>query len=130
MVHGLSVKILRHRYALVYVNQAHRFRFSAYITDCFHIAAHRIGIGHQVHRGIAAFDRRPASGFHILFLGKARIAEMAVQIHESGHQRQAGSVDHLAGAIQALSHSGDFSIPHQYIGIQFRCFIHQFCIFD
>ncbi len=116
MVNGPPVKIFRHRYTLMYVHQPELLCFLPHIPYCLHIATHRVCVGHQVDGGVSAFGRRPAARFYILFMGVARIAKMAVQIHKSRQQRKAAGVDYLPSAGKIFPDGGDFPVPYQYIG--------------
>ena len=75
-----------------------------------------LGVGHGQQAGDAPRGRRPAAGVHVLLVGKARVPEMDVHIHQAGRRHQASAVDHL-GVLgrQAFAQLGNLPILQQQV---------------
>ena len=57
----------------------------------------RIGVRHLEHRGDAAHHGAARSGFEILLVRQARLAEMHLRVHHAGQDVQSLAVDRLGG---------------------------------
>ena len=63
---------------------------------------HRVGVGHRVHRGVAAEGRRRGPCLHRFRVFAAGLAQVRVQVDEAGQGDQAAGVEGSgAGVIQA-----------------------------
>ena len=68
----------------------------------------RLGVGHRVHRRVAAERGGAGAGLHGLRVLAARLAQVRVQVDEAGQRDQAGRVeDGRAGRGQAAADRGD-----------------------
>ena len=57
------------------------------------LSATGVGVGHREHRGVAAQSRCGRTGFDVLGVFAARLAQVGVQVDESGQQHLTGGVD-------------------------------------
>ena len=75
-----------------------------------------LGVGHGQQAGDAPRGRRPAARVHVLLVGKARVPEMDVHIHQAGRRHQAGAVYHL-GVLggQVAAQLGNLAVLQQQV---------------
>ena len=58
--------------------------------------SHWVGVGHRMNSGESAFGCGSGTGFYSLGVVVAGLAEVGVQVYQSGQHDLAGSVDHLS----------------------------------
>ena len=68
--------------------------FFYHITECFLIVHTGLRICHQNHGGVAALCRCLCAGFDVFFIGKARVPEMGMHIHESRRRHKPLGINH------------------------------------
>ena len=79
----------------------------------------RIGVGHREHGGVSAQSRCCRTGFDILGIFPAGLAQMGVQIDEAGQQDLAGGVDDIGivGYRQPGADVRDLAVGHQHVDL-------------
>ena len=89
-------------------------RIFCFIQNIFHRfrgIGGRIGVGHGQQTGHAACRSSTASGENIFLLGKARVPQVNVHVHQTGSRHQPfGLDDPCAGQLTDLPHGGNFSV--------------------
>ena len=67
----------------------------AHEVDDAHTVLGRVGVRHRDNRRVAAEGGRPRAGFDRLCLGHSGLAEVGVQVDETGCDHHGADVDHL-----------------------------------
>ena len=77
----------------------------------------RVGVGHREHRGVAAQSRCGRTGFDVLGVLAAGLAQVGVQVDETGQQDLAGRVDDVGvvGIAEIRTDVGDLAVGDQYV---------------
>ena len=91
----MAVKVLGDGHGLVCIAQADPLCLLLHLKHDLGRGAHRLGVGHQVYKGIAARCSRRAAGGNVLFVLKAGGAPMAVGVNEGRQQGAPLGVQHL-----------------------------------
>lgn len=81
------------------------------IGQAFRVIHHRSGIGHADHGRKTACRRCRRSGLDIFFIGKTRIAEMHMHIHQARRNRHACRFYDIFAAVQVQLLSYSFDCP-------------------
>ena len=117
VVDGLAVKVLGDGNSLVHIAQAHLGGLLFHHGCLCGRGADRLGVGHQVDKGVAACGRSHASGGNVLLIFKARGAPVAVQVHKGRQHGQTACIEDslpLPGQCgKILTHGGDLSVFHE-----------------
>ena len=95
VVQRMAVKVLGDGHGLVCIAQADPLCLLLHLKHDLGRGAHRLGVGHQVYKGIAARCSRRAAGGNVLFVLKAGGAPMAVGVNEGRQQGAPLGVQHL-----------------------------------
>ena len=113
----LSAEVLRHGGHLLHMDRQFLRPLQNVIKDLRTIH-HWLCICHADHRSKAAGCRRRTSGLQIFFIGKSRIPEMYVHIHQSRRHHAAACVNDLLrlSKVSLLTETGYLSILHPHIG--------------
>ena len=78
--------------------------------------ADRLGVGHACHGSEPAVSRRTRTARDRLLVLLTRLAQVHVDVGQSGQDHLLGAVDHLgAGRLQILAHPGDDAVLHEHV---------------
>ena len=77
----------------------------------------RVGVGHREHRGVAAQSRCRRTGFDVLGVFAAGLAQVGVQVDEAGQQDLAAGVDDvgIVGIGEVGADLGDLAVVDQHV---------------
>ena len=79
------------------------------------LVVRRNRVRHRAHRRVPARHCRPSSGRDRLFMFLAGLAQMGVQIDETGHDHQTAGIDGFGGRLQLLADFADRIVGDQDI---------------
>ncbi|CKT75507.1 Uncharacterised protein [Mycobacterium tuberculosis] len=101
----------------VHVDQADLLAAVPDVVGDHRAVGHGVGVGHREHRGVAAQSGRGRTGFDVLGILAARLAQMGVQIDEPGQQHVSGGVNDIGriGDRQIRSYLGDLAVIDEYV---------------
>ena len=82
------------------------------VDDNGGVVAHGLGVGHGAHIGVAALGSRAATALDGLLVLKAGVAEMHVDVHETGDDVLSGRINDLAAlsGLNAFAELADLAI--------------------
>ena len=117
MVDGLAVKVLGDGDGLVGIAQADALGLGFHRVGDLRRGADRLGVGHQVHKGVTACRCGRRAGGDVLFIFKAWGAPVAVGIDESGQDGAAFGIQHILalGHHKALADGCDLVAAQPYL---------------
>ena len=88
------------------------------VDDNGGVVAHRLGVGHGAHIGVAALGSRAATALDGLLVLKAGVAEMHVDVHEAGDDVLSGRINDLAAlsGLDAFAELADLAVvAHKHV---------------
>ena len=101
----------------VHVDQADLLAAVPDVVGDHRAVGDRVGVGHREHRGVAAQSRCRRTGFDVLGVFAAGLAQVGVQVDEPGQQHLPGGVDHVGvvGNGEPRTDLDDLAVVDQHV---------------